>query len=51
MSPSSSYRLYRGRRFRNFGFIQYKEHIITDPNIYLDKEKKHFVIGTVEEAK
>lgn len=29
----------------------YKEHIITDPNIYLDKEKKHFVIGTVEEAK
>ncbi len=31
--------------------IQYKEHIITDPNIYLDKERKHFMIGNAEEAK
>ena len=51
MSASSSPWLYRGLRFCKCEFIQYKEHIIPDPNIYLDKEKKHFMIGTIEQAK
>ena len=30
---------------------QYRRHIITDPRIYLNEDKKQFKIGTVEEAK
>jgi len=30
--------------------IQYREIIITDPNVYLAADRKSFKIGTVEQA-
>jgi hypothetical protein len=31
--------------------MQYREHIITDPNVYLAADRKSFKIGTAEQAK
>jgi hypothetical protein len=40
----------RRRGFCKRYTIQFREHIITDPNVYLDKDKQNFKIGTREEA-